>query len=105
MSYWNIDEVYVSGTNRIPGSKEDHNPMNDNFCQFVRVEQIDDDRITVSLISALPEAKYGRSTFNPYFRDTESNREFFRKLSNPILLIYTHYLIDLLFRGDRKSVV
>lgn len=100
MGYWNVGEVYISGTNRIPGSKEDRVPMDDNFCQFVKVEEIDNDNITVSLISALPEAKYGRSTFNPYFRDTESNREFFRKLSDPILLLYSRYLIDLLFRGS-----
>ena len=86
MSYFNVGEVYVSGTNRIPGSKEDMRPMNDNYCQIIEVTEIVVDSIDFDVIASHPDCTIDSSTMPNMFYDSTGNTEFFKKLNNPILL-------------------
>jgi len=45
MSYFNENEIYVSRTNRIPGSTEDKRPLNDNYVQIIEITSIEGDAI------------------------------------------------------------
>lgn len=102
MSYFNENEIYVSGTNRIPGSKEDKRPLNDNYVQIIEITSIEGESIYFNLIARHPDCEIDDSSIPRMFYYSESNELFFKKLSDPILLNYTHYLFDLLFRGSHE---
>lgn len=100
--YFNVNEIYVSGTNRIPGSTEDKRPMNDNYTQIVEITSIEGNSIYFDVISRHPDCEIDDSDIPKMFYYSEGNEKFFKKTNDPILLKHTHYIFDLLFRGSNE---